>query len=263
MDKKELYRDIVNYLQHNELTKTYLEEIMKYLIPSDDGKELIRYSIKEKGAGRAMFVPSEKSINMAINSVNNWLDRQVNDFRDKNIDDNVLRSYMFLFGLTHEISHAYQYLMGEDKIDFDNTVLKNAYKGIFDLMIKKDYILPRPISETRRNISLILYKRRQYFYLVERNANIESTEIVRNTAFDNNRDDVYKLFDDMVNTFLLIGYTDSGIGSIEETYKKILMHGKYNKFYHDMDISVQDRVRYGFAIDDDTRKKVLKYQMKI
>ena len=54
-----------------------------------------------------------------------------------------------------------------------------------------------------------------------------------------------------------LGYINSNIGSIEETYRKTLMYRKYKKIYEDLEISDDERIRFGFNISDETRNKLL------
>ena len=260
-----LLKDIVTYTQKNDLTVDYLEDILDYLLPKDNDKLLTGYYVREKGNITGMFVPDSNKVLLSINQMNYWLDRQVNDFSDeyKISNKKLFKSYMIIFMLTHEIEHAYQYLISKDIVDFSNDVLKKAYQGLFDLMAKKHYILPRPITLTRRMISKILYKLKENGYLLERNANILSMELVSKSALFNDDIEIYKIFDDMMRTYLVCGYTDGNIGSIHETYHDILMEDKYRKFYHDTLIDDKDKVRYGFEIDDNTRSKILKLKMDI
>ena len=260
-----LLKDIITYTQKNDLTVDYLEDTLKYLLPKNSDKLLTGYYVREKGNITGMFIPYSNKIILSIDKINDWLDRQVSDFSSeyKISNMNEFRSYMLLFILTHEIEHAYQYLMGKEIVDAPNDVLKNAYQGLFDLMAKKHYILPRPITLSRRMISKVLYKTKENQYLLERNANILSMELVSKSALFNDDIEIYKIFDDMMRTYLVCGYTDGNIGSIHETYHNILMEDKYRKFYHDMVMDDKDKVRYGFEITDDIRSKILKLKMDI
>jgi len=196
---------------------------------------------------------------MSLNKINIWLQNNTDCFFEsiKSSDYNILRSYLLLFMITHEIEHSYQFLMSEGVIVAPNTLLKDAYKGLFDLLNPKYYAIPRPIKEARQRVSLFLYKLKENFYILERNANIESMDLISKCALYNNREDIYQLFIDMKNTYLKCGYINNTIGSIEETYRHILMYDKYRKFYNEIDMSEDEKVRYGFSIDEETRDKVL------
>ena len=148
--------------------------------------------------------------------------------------------------------------MGEGLVSSSCCVLSSAYKGLFDLLNPPFYILPRLITETRQKLSLILYKINENFYLLERNANIESSDLICKLATLNNDEDIFKVFYDIRELFTFCGYDKNNRGCIENTYRNILMYDKYRKFYNDTVLSCEDKIRYGFAIDDDMRKMLKK-----
>lgn len=260
-----LLKDIINYTQKNELSVGYLEDILKNLLPKDDNKLLTNYYVKNKGYDTALFQPAYNKIILSVNRINEWLAHQLNDFsKTSNItDSNKFRSYLLVFMISHEIEHAYQYLIGRGMVDASNDVLKEAYNGIYNLMIKKHYIIPRPITITRKLVSTFLYQAGRDLYLLERNANILGAEAAKDCALYNGDYDIYNFFDDFMRTYLICGYGDNTMGSIEETYRKILMYDKYIKFYHDLPLNDKEKVRYGFNINEETREKVLNLKMDI
>ena len=94
--------------------------------------------------------------------------------------------------------------------------------------------------------------------VLERNANIESTDLICRCAFYNEREDIYNLFIDMRNLFRTQGYIKSTKGSIEETFEEIFMHDKYKKIRQEIDLDEIDRLRYGLNISEETRKRILR-----
>ena len=260
-----LLKDIISESQKRELSVGFLEEILKCLLPKDGNKLMATYYVTEKGLNTAFFEPKYNKIILSINKINQWLDRQLDDFsKSTSITNSArIRSYFLMFMITHEIEHAYQYLIGKGIVDTSSIVLKDAYNGLFNLMIKKHYVIPRPITVARELITTFLYQSKRDLYLLERNANILSTELIKDCALYSGDEDAYSFFDNFMRTYLICGYTESTIGSIEETYRKILMYGKYKKFYHDTKLSEKEKVRYGFGIDEDTRRKVLSLKMDI
>ena len=81
-------------------------------------------------------------------------------------------------------------------------------------MIPKDYVLPRPIKQVRRAVSIIAYKRRENEFLLERNAQFDSLGTLANVAFENEHHEIRGVLMDMRNTFAIAGYTknNNGIG---------------------------------------------------
>ena len=260
-EKKDLLflKDFISDIKNNGLSRDSIETALNNMIPSKNGKLLVRYHISEKGLTTAAFFSQSNIIKISLNGANEWLNKNIKDFMTglKASDEQTLRSYFILFMLSHEIEHSYQYLIGKGIVESPSVVLKNAYKGIFDLLNPKDSIIPNPISKFRNLISIILYKINQNLYLLERNANVESLDLVCQCALFNDREDIFNLFNDMRKTFLKCGYQTSGIGSVEETYQKILMHNKYKKFYKCEHFDEENLVRFGFNINDEVRNKIL------
>jgi len=252
--------DIITYVNKNKLSKSYLEEVIKLLIPNNNGKYLINYNIKEQGGVTAIFSPKFRCITASLNKIENWLELNIKDLAEfyKINNDDTLRSFLFLFIITHEIEHSYQYLIGENIIDSPSKIIQCGYKGIFDLLKSNKYIIPRPIKETRRIISLVLYKLKENFFILERNANIESTDLLSQLALYMDREDIFKMFESMRNSLLTIGYIENSMGSLAETYKKLFMYDKYKKFYEEVNMTEEDKVRYGLSISEQTRQKILK-----
>lgn len=254
-------KDTLSYLKNHEINKDFLEEILTYLGPKNNGDLLINYNIREKGIITAQFVPSTKSINISINKINSWLENNAQSF-ELNDNDNILKGYLFLYVITHEIEHAYQYLIGESIIEAPNNILKEAYKHLMDLLNPPKYILPHPIKQTRGAISTFLYKARQNYYLLERNANIESMDLISNLAKEEGKKEIYELFLKMRDMFLRCGYIKSNMGSIEETYREILMYDKFKKFTHEIDLSEEDKMRLGLGISEEARIRILSKKNK-
>ena len=258
---KEMEKDILN---HGINLDIYLA-IIKELLPKNEKNELlVSYRINTKGMKPAFFNPNNNCIYLNINAINTWLKDNLNDLTQLyNVKDTKTFSiYLFYLAITHEIEHSYQYLMAYNIIPASVDLISLGYKGLFDFMISKQYIIPRPIKETRSLISRILYNIKANELLLERNAQIESTDLLVKYAQFNNRDDQYRIFQNMNAIYNTIGYYDSNNGSLEETYKKILMFDKYKKFYEDVDMSEEDRVRYGLNICEETRQNILKYRKR-
>ena len=255
-----LLKDIINYVNKNEISKSYLEEVLKLLIPSNNGDHLISCNVKEGGSATAIFMPQYMSINVSLDKINKWLESNGKDLADfyKVSNDSTLKSFLFLFVVTHEIEHSYQYLMGEGLIETPSKIIQCGYKDIFDLLLPDNHIMPRPIKEVRNNISLILYKIKQNYLVLERNANIECTDLLCQLSLYMEREEIFKMFNDMKNSFMRIGYKENCCGSLEETYKKILLYDRYKRFYEKVNISEDEKIRYGLNISEQTRQKVLK-----
>lgn len=259
-EKAVMLRSYMNDIRIRGMNSDNVSGIVNELSPRDiDGKLLIGCGINERFGATAQFDFSTRSISLSLKKLGKWLDTNLDDFiKVYNIKDfDTFRAYLFMFVIGHEIEHSYQYLMSTDIIEAPNNFLKNAYKGIFDILKSEDYIIPRPITQTRRITSVLLYKFKEDQYLLERNANIEGADFVSQLALYNNREDIFEIFDNVKKLMMKLGYINSNIGSIEETYRKTLMYRKYKKIYEDLEISDDERIRFGFNISDETRNKLL------
>ncbi len=255
-----VFSDIIKYANKNELSKDFLEELLQLLIPQSNGENLIDYKVKARGRDTAKFSPRFHEIGISLSALNQWLENNVKDFAELyDIKDmNTLKSFLCLFVISHEVEHSYQYLMGEGIIEAPSKIIQSGYKELVDLFLPDTYIIPRPIKEVRQSISLLLYKMKQNFYILERNANIEASDLLSQVATYMEREDMLEMFNQMKSLFMRIGYTENPNGSLEETYKKILLYDRYRKFLEETNMSEKEKARFGLKITEQTRQKVLK-----
>lgn len=206
-----------------------------------------------------MFDPQYECLIASLNKINNWIYINAKDFEVmfKIKDINILKSYLFLFLITHEIEHSYQYLMGKGIINAPSQIIQYGYKRIFDLFLKNESIIPSPIKETRNLISLILYKRNENLFVLERNENIESTDLLCQLALFTGREDIFEMFNEMKTAFMSIGYTEGPIGSLEETYRKFFLYDRYKRFYENPNMTEEEKAEYGLNISEQTRQRIL------
>lgn len=260
-----MLKDFMKEMQKNDLDKSLIEVILENLLPSNYGGDLlVEYRVSEKGNTAGIFIPEYNLVKVSVNRMKDWLNNNAKDLAEfYNIEDELtLKHYLFLFILTHEIEHSYQYLMGIEKIESPCKLVQAGYKNIFDLLLTDHSILPRPIKKTRKLISTVLYKKNEERYVLERNANIESLDLLCKYALYSQDEEFYELFSDMKNSFTALGYLENTIGSMEETYRKIFMYDKFKKINNQFEMNMSDRVQYGLGIDEETRNKVLSLARK-
>lgn len=256
--------DVVKYFYKNldidNLSIKFLEEVLEEFLPRDNNNDLlVKYDVKEKGIHTAIYYPSSNHIILSIVKLQNWLRLNGYDLANYYNISNLssFEKYLLMYVLTHEIEHSYQHLMALGKIDSPCQLVRDGYNGITDLFIKKSYIIPRPIKEVRKSLSVFLYKMHENEYVLERNANVESLDLVSKLADSNGDKEAFDAFINMLHTFMILGYTNNSQGSFYETYKGILMEDKYNKINQDHNLSFEDAVRYGLPIKEEERNKVL------
>ena len=259
-----ILRNNLSKLKNKEINTNTLEYILLNLIPKNNNKELVYYNINDKTPVTAEYYPQFNSISLNPNNINKWLNRNVSDFNKyiPNTTNKILKTYLLLYIISHEIEHSYQHLMANKIIDSPN-IISEGYKNIFDLFSKDNSIIPNPIKKSKKLLSLYLYKSKENDYVIERNANIESMDFISKLAKLNNQLEISYLFEDFKNLYLKLGYKESNIGSLEETYKKILIYNKYKKIDKNNNLSEYEKSNLGLNINEDTRIKILNKKMKI
>ena len=199
----------------------------------------------------AKYVPSENMVYINDIFMMDYLERNINSYsKNMTIDDCKHSPIYFLAQcLLHEISHAKQYLMGERKINVIDDFLADSYKELYKMIIDKNY-----------NIDAYkLYLKDENFYLLERNAQVESMMQICNICMDNNRESLQEVFKNIYDLYLMCGYIDNKYGSIYETFNQIGLMDIYNKLYKNSSLDEKSRILYGLLISEKSRKKVLKY----
>lgn len=243
--------DDIRYLKKHGISKDFIEELLKQMIPTNNMQYLINYFVVESkfGNGSVAFDPSEETIEIYLGKLYYWLDNCINvltdDFHLK--DKDTLKGYQLIQIVAHEVEHAYQYLMGIGLIDAPNSTIANAYRDIYDLVTRDDDFEAK------------------YFYfanfnklLLERNAQIESFDLILKYARYNGRSDIYDAYKSLSDSWTLIGYEDNSDGSIRETYRLLKLYDNHLKFNFKIQMSEEERIRHGFPISDDARQKILK-----
>ncbi len=251
----------VEELYGGNISREQVEEILFKIVPKDiDGKHLVNLVIKDVGRDTGVFRAESESLIVSIDKLNKWLDFNALDLSKYYNDGDILllKAYLTLYVLTHETEHACQYLIGEGKIDAPCVMLQQGYKSLFDLMKKPNYVLPHPIKQTRRTISLVRYYRKPNEYLLERNAQFDSLSLLLEIAFNNGHDNIYGILEKMKNTFAIAGYTENCDGTLVNTFKDIYMRDKLDTFCHDYeDMDMITRYRFGLPVDENTRGRIL------
>ena len=258
-------RNSLNKIRNKEINEESLEVILLNLLPRKDNKDLVDYKIsKNRITTTAKYYPQYNTIELNPININKWLNRNTNDFikYTPHTKEKILKSYLLLFIISHEIEHSYQHLISNKIID-KPSIITEGYKNIFDLFNKDNSIIPNPYKNLRRELSLYLYKIHENDYIVERNANIECSDFISRFALINSQNEISELFNDIKSLYLRLGYKNDNKGSLEETYKKILMYDKYKKFNKDTNLTEDEKANFGLNINEDTREKILNKKLKI
>ena len=253
-----LLNNILKEINKPDISKEELEMILEILIPKDGDKQLVEYQFKENLPFTTRFNPSKNTIILDKDNINIWLNTNHNDLT-KNIDNvniNQLTKLLLIYMLSHQIELSYQYLMSKDIVECQDETLRQAYKGLMEILVKDKN--NSPLKESKRLLHLLLYKDGESSYLLKRNANIESIDLICKLCLEMDDIKIYDIFNRLRYLYLQCGYCDSCIGSIEETYRKLLMYKKYKEFYKESNLSTDEKIRLGLRISEEERKQLLK-----
>ena len=258
--KQKILTSFIKDYPKNDLTKDYLESLIQQLIPQSSGINLINYKIKEDGSPAACFYPKTNTLIIQLKKLKKWLSSNLSILEDTNTtqDIKIKEAFLILFVIAHEIEHSYQYLFAEGLVTSPYQSLTLAYKGIMDTLKPANYLLPRPFKRAKKVISCLLYKKNENFLVLERNANIEALDLLCKCAQALAMNDIYQIFNDILNTFMTIGYQESALGSFAETYQKLLISNKYRQISVEKTMTDYEKAYYGFTISENQRQNILK-----
>lgn len=255
-------KSIVEQMKEEGINFELFKKFYYVISPKLGDEELIQDRIREKGLISMRFYPQYSSINGSYNFLDNWSEANKNCFEDFcNVKDTELfKLYLKLYAISHEVEHAYQKLCASGIFTSGSEQVNALYRYLFDLYSKQDTILPHPIRDVARIVSLALYKKNENQFFVERNANVESFDFVSKLALECNDEEIYEAFHEGRKHVLPVGYIGSNMGSVYDTYKNMKRLRAY-KFYSNQEaldkLSDEDRVRLGLPISEDVREAVL------
>ena len=254
-------KNIVSIIKKDGMDYDLFKAFYSYIEPRMYGEKVVRDGITERGTRKLTFLPQYDAIIGSYSFLEGWTERNLDSFEGVK-DAALLKKYMKLWVLAHETEHAYQKMIACGNSKVPSWHIAEGYKGILDLFSKDESILPHPIKDTRRIISLLAYKKNENLFVLERNANVDSFEFIANLALQCGDEEIYNAFDKVRRYYLKAGYLEDNMGSFHETYKKIHMIDKYNKIFEDQSflelLSDYDKVRLGLPVEEEIRHDVLK-----
>lgn len=244
-------------LRSKGYTSSILEEILNTMIPQN--AEFPIEAVIGDSQSPAFFNELEKKIELNPEVLKIYLDKQLNTLTQvyPNLKEEIFNNYILLT-LAHETEHYYQHLIVKGYVDFPYKLVVDGYKNLTMLKLPKDI---KPIH-AKRKINRFLRDSHDKKTLLERNANVEATDLLCQIAKYENNEKMLEILSRQLSFQQSLGYEFSN-GSMERTYKRRQMSSVYHSFDFSEEIPTQDRVRYDLPLDKETRKKVLKKQFNI
>ena len=241
-------KKISNFIKLNEYEDISWNLIEKFLNLIVDNTT-IKYLNDSSLNNTARYVPSNRTIYINYYRMLNYLERNILSYR-KEMNDNDYETspiYFLIHTLLHEVAHAKQYMMGKREIPVVDEFLANTYKYLYDFIIYSD---PKSLSYAK-------YRENENFYILERNAELESLHKMISVLKNGKNDSVNNIFKRIYKLYLQCGYYDNSYGNIYETFDGMNLVNDYLNIYVESDLSEKDRAFYGLPIKEATRKKIL------
>ena len=239
-------KDFLKDNDKEDISWELIERLLALLTNSLDIKYTNDYSVNSS----ARFVPSNKTIYVNYYRMLNYLERNLVNYKKRMSEKDYELSPIYFLAqcLIHEVEHGKQYLMGLRKIPFIDELLSNSYKYIYNFIMTSDI----------NNESYIKYKENENFYLLERNAQVESMNKMVCASKGNDVQTITDIFENLYNLYLQCGYTSGTSGIIYETFQEIGLEDAYLDIYVESKLAEEDRAYYGLPIKKATRKLLLK-----
>ena len=246
----------MSLMRKNGINEELTKEIIKLM--SNDIK--IPYVFKDRINAAAYYNTKTSTMFLSVNSMINWAKNYIKSSKVQEYYPHCVYSelliYFYIFVLNHEMNHAFQHLIGQNIIKTNYPKLKNCYINLYDLSINQNMSLD--LNNAKNTLQLLLFCIHRN-NILERNANLEAMSLMLQLTKYENDDIMQEVIQDCKQTIQMQGYTGKYNGAIEEAYKKILI---FQKDMDDENISLEDKVRYGYPLDEYTKKKVLNYEFE-
>jgi len=257
-----ILNDCLNLLYKEGINETNIKIVFNMIMEINGMQDKTRFSFNNKTSNVAQFVPKYNEILISPERIPTFLYNNV-DNKDTNIFPTIenrylLKCYLIIMVLVHELEHAKQYLIGKEELPSPSILVTKGYNNINNLLINPNYIIPRPIKTARRYISLALYLAKQNDYILERNANLEAFYTTGYLANYKKDQDISINLLEAANLYLKHGYRENTLGNLYETHKELLMLDKLPKTNDYINLDLATKSRYGLPITETERKSLLK-----
>lgn len=246
---------LLDLMRKKGITRDIMEELIR--IMSNDKRILFEFTTKKNVV--AHYDTLKEKLFLKESSIISWIEKYIKQSNTQqyypNCDYNDLLIYFLIFLLNHEINHVDQHLIGKDEIKLKHNTIKVCYKDLFDICNNKKISIS--LESIKSRIQLLLFYLNQQNSILERNANIEAFTLMYKLADCENNSNIKEFAYDTKQTLQRQGYLGKYNGIIEETYNKILI---FKEPTYDDELSLEEKIRYGYPIDEYTKKKVLNYE---
>lgn len=246
---------VLDLMRKQGITREIIEELIKVM--SNDKRILFEFTAMKNVVAHYDTLKEKLFLNelSIIFWIENYIKQSNTQYYYPNCDYNDLLIYFLIFLLSHEINHVYQHLIGKDETELNHNTIKMCYKELFEICNNKKISIS--LENIKSIVQQLLFYLNQKNSILERNANIEAFTLMYKLADYENNLNIKELAYDTKQTLQRQGYLGKYNGIIEETYNKILI---FKEPTYDDELSLEEKIRYGYPIDEYTKKKVLNYE---
>ena len=258
--KKVFYKLVKN---DGNLDYTTIVKTLEILIPRDsNGNYLIDYnqsnyskSLEFSYNHNTIFISTsnfDKMVNEIVNQniLNFKSEIEIEEFEKVN-----LRIYFYLYWICYELELGVQSLIAQNMYPVPSPLISNAYYEIYNFLNNCD--TSNFYKKVKNFILLYNFNKNQNIYLLNRNASIESSDLLEKFTLYMNDDLMNYVFKKTKDDNCVIGYDGRFSCPLEETYNAIGMGSKYKKMNLENNLSDDDKIRYGLPISSELKKLVL------
>ena len=200
------------------------------------------------------YYVEDNSVNISydgfITAITKFYNQEKNIFNSYYNVTEDLKNYLAIWLLSHELEHAYQACIRNDLIVSPSIMLKSCYKILINHKGEiSDYSLKEKLRYFVRVIMYGIHNRG--FLALERNANLESADLIYKLASLETNEDLIKLTEELRMFQALIGYNFNGPGVLVKTAKTVLQLDKLQGSEETETLSFEEKVRYGLPLKED------------
>lgn len=250
---KSLYSHL-EYLRNKGIDKEFIANFLdEFIIRDANGKPLVPYSIDLTKNFTPNYNIDKNSVNISYDGFITAIAKYYNQFLKifdsyPNVSDD-FKNYLAIFILSHELEHVYQVCIRNNLIVSPSVMLESCYKMFFDT--KKEVSTYSMKEKLRYVIRKIMYQIPRGYLAIERNANLESTDLIYKLASLESNEDLTKLIEELRMSQALTGYNFNGPGVLVNTAKIILQFDRLKGFEETETLSFEEKVRYGLPLAED------------
>ncbi len=244
----------LEHLRSKGIDKTFISNFLdEYIIKDMNGKPLVSYSLDSTEFLIPNYNFDYNSINISYDgfllSVSKYCNQLLKDFNSYSNVSNDFKNYLAIFILSHELEHAYQACIRNDLIVSPSIMLDSCYKMYF--IPKREFLGYSFKDKIRYVIGRLLFEMKSSSLALERNANLESADLIYKLSSLESNENLTKLIEELRMYQAILGYNSKGQGVLVNTAKTMLQYDKLKGFEEVDTLSFEERVRYGLPIAND------------